>query len=89
MDSLPIVAATTLAKAAAGLIILAWFLWSFKRIHTAIVNVYENWERWDTYPIPDKRATWNIAVTLGIVAGWLILSAAIILYVSWVAGIVP
>lgn len=87
--SLVLLIITGLTRAAAGLLVAAWVVWSLRRIYTAVTDVASNWERWDTYPIPDKRATWNIAVLLAIIAGWLLFTAGIVAYVAWVSGAIP
>lgn len=54
-------------------LVLMWVLVSFRRTLDTAVVIHQNWERWETNPVPDWEATKNLGVLLFVVGANLLL----------------
>lgn len=57
-----------LAYTALVLLLLAWLLYSTRMLYTFYTDIKSSWGRWETHPIPDRRATKHISLFLVFVA---------------------
>lgn len=62
-----------LLRAWSFLFILAWAIGSTWLVFVVGKDIYVRWGRWQTYPIPDKRAIKHVVALLLIVGGDLLL----------------
>lgn len=69
MDAASLVA-DVLLRAGTFLVFLAWVLGSGWLLLVFGLDTYENWGRWHTYPLPDKRAVKHLVALLVILGVW-------------------
>ena len=72
MDA-PTVVADALLRLGTFLVFLAWVFGSGWLLVVFGRDVYANWGRWQTYPLPDKRAAKHLFVLLTLSGLWAIL----------------
>ena len=59
-----------LLRAGTFLLLTAWILGSGWLLLVFGLDVYSNWGRWKTYPLPDKRATKHLVTLLILLGVW-------------------
>lgn len=79
--------ATTFLRFGILFFTLAWSIWSLRKLWTAIQEVIDNWGRWETYPVPDKRAANNLAWVFLILSGWSLFTAGLVFGLAWALGV--
>jgi len=59
-----------LLRAGTFLLFVAWLLGSAWLIGVFTKDVYSRWGRWQTYPVPDKRAMKHLVALLALLGVW-------------------
>lgn len=54
------------------LLFVAGFLGSAWLIGVFAKDIYANWGRWQTYPVPDKRAMKHLVTLLAVIGVWVL-----------------
>jgi hypothetical protein len=67
--------------------VFAWSVYSLRKLWGAAVDLRDNWGRWDTYPVPDMRAAYNLAILGALLAGWALFTAGLTFALGWVLGV--
>jgi hypothetical protein len=79
--------ATAFLRLFVALAVAAWSVYSLRKLYEAVRDLRQNWGKWDTYPVPDMRACYNLAILLVLLAGWALFTAGLTFALGWVLGV--
>lgn len=68
-------------------VVAAWSIYSLRKLLSVVSELRERWGNWETAPIPDTRATRNLALLCLLLAGWALFTGGLTFALGWVLGV--